>query len=1184
MDKILTALDYNAKFKNIIKDLTFEKAHVLVHQLNEPVDALLLAKIFEETNRNILYVAHNLFHAQKIIKRLGNILDDELISLYPVDEFFNVELLASSGEFKTMRLNTLTKTLNNEPRIYVTYVAGYTRPLIPKSIFKESFIKIKINEECKMEIFKQSLIELGYTAVTTVELQSHFSVRGGIIDVFPINSTNPIRIEFFGDEIDSIRLFSIDTQISINKINEVCIPPVYEVIMNASIKQDLIKYIESKYKNKIEKEQNEQVRNTFEETLLKEVSDFENYNNLNYYQRYIQKMYGKYESISDYIENPITIFNNYAQIKSNYNEIIESAVNTQIELLEHGKLFDSFDYLLSLEKLINKEAHMVYFEAHLPTNNIAIDSIFSLESKPTAQYFGNLDILLSDIRRWEKSQNIIFTVANDNERTKVRNFLLENGFEITEVETFKEAIFDKDDESNKTNIHILNSKIDMGFALNGYNAQVISFNDIYGVTTNKTGNIGFKQTFKDSVKLKSYDDLKIGDYLVHEAHGIGRYIGIENISTLGVKKDFIKIAYQGTDVLFVPIDKFDLVQKYIGKEGIRPKIHKLGSTTWIRQKNNVKSKVKDIADRLVKVYVEREQREGHSFDPDTSMQTEFESSFNFVETPDQLKAIEQVKQDMESKKPMDRLVCGDVGYGKTEVAIRAAFKAVMDSKQVAFLAPTTILTHQHYQTLLKRTEGFPIKIALLNRFVTLKRQREILAEIEKGYIDIIIGTHRLLSKDVIFKDLGLLIVDEEQRFGVLHKERIKEIKTNVDILTLTATPIPRTLQMSLVGIRGLSTINTPPKNRYPIQTYVTEENDNVIKNAIEREIARDGQVLYLYNFVEDIEEKANKIKKLVPEARVTFAHGQMKRVELEKTILDFVNAKYNVLVCTTIIETGMDIPAANTLIVSQADRLGLSQLYQIRGRVGRSDRIAYAYFTYKKDKVLSEIALKRLNTIRDFTELGSGFKIAMQDLSIRGAGDILGSEQSGFIDSVGFNMYNQLLKEAIEEAKENKDCVDEEKPEVVENEMTFSLKVDTYIPSWYIYDEGIKIDLYKRIRTISKINEYNDIDEEFKDRFGDYPKEVENLMIAYFVLNRAKKMNIKSIVEQNKFIEIIFSKEASEKVDGNLMFSGLEDIGKNIRIAYKKQRIHIYIDKVDARFTLQLKEIFVKIDQFLFLT
>lgn len=1174
MDKVLKILDYDDQVKNLIKDLKHDRNHSLIHQLNEPVDALLLLKIFEENKRSVLYVAQNLFYAQKMVKRLNMLVEDTKVNLYPVDEFFNVELLASSGEFRTKRLNTLISTLGNEPKIYVTYVAGYTRPLMPKGIFKNSFLNLELNAEYELIDFKKKLIELGYSLVHTVETQSQFSMRGGIVDIFPINTSNPVRIEFFGDEIDSIRYFRVDTQTSIDKVERVVIPPVYEIMITEEIQEKLIQYVKDGYEAKIEQTENDFIKDNIKETLAKEIADIENYSRLSEYQKYINIIYDEKSSISDYLEDPIVIFNNYTQTMASYNEILESATSTQQELIDEGKLLSHFDYVLDVKKLISLEKSLVYFEAHLPNNNIAIDSMYAFEYVPNAQYFKNVDILISDIKRWQEKQQVLITVNNDKEKAVIKSLIEEKGMKLNDI-SYYEALMESDNKPS-SNIFVMKSNIDVGFSAKNLNLQVVTFVDIYGETVHKTPNNGFKHFSKDSVKIKSHDDLQIGDYLVHETHGIGRYIGIENISTSGSKKDFLKIAYQGTDVLFVPIDSFDLVQKYIGKEGLRPKIHKLGSTSWTRQKNNVKKKVQDIADRLVKVYTEREKREGHKYEPDTQMQNEFESNFKFIETPDQEKAIEQVKKDMESKKPMDRLICGDVGYGKTEVAIRAAFKAVMDGKQVAFLAPTTILTHQHYQTLLKRVEGFPVNVALLNRFVTAKKQNEILKNIEKGYVDIVVGTHRLLSKDVKFKDLGLLVIDEEQRFGVLHKERIKELKVNVDILTLTATPIPRTLQMSLVGIRSLSTINTPPKNRYPVQTYVVEESDTVIKNAIEREISRDGQVLYLYNIVEDIETKVAKVSKLVPEAKVRYAHGQMKRVELEKTILDFIKGDFNVLVCTTIIETGMDIPSANTLIVSNADKFGLSQLYQIRGRVGRSDRIAYAYFAYKKDKILSEIALKRLDTIKNFTELGSGFKIAMQDLAIRGAGDILGAEQSGFIDSVGFNMYNQLLKEAIEEAKDSPDEIDENTSEneiINKNKMKFSLMVDTYIPSSYIYDEGTKIDLYKRIRQIDNTGMLKAICEELLDRFGKYPTEVENLLTAYLALNLGTKMEVIKIVEEKKFIEIVFSKVLSTKVDGNKLFEMINNIGENVKIIYKDEKIMIYIEKIIDEYITQLRKV-----------
>ena len=646
--------------------------------------------------------------------------------------------------------------------------------------------------------------------------------------------------------------------------------------------------------------------------------------------------------------------------------------------------------------------------------------------------------------------------------------------------------------------------------------------------------------------------------MVHVQHGIGQYIGIETLETNGARKDFLMIAYRGGDKLYVPIDKIEMVQKYVGSEGAKPKIHKLGTSEWEKTKAKVKKTVKDIADKLIKIYAKREHLPGYAFSKDTIEQHAFENAFPYVETDDQLRAVAEIKEDMEAPHPMDRLLIGDVGYGKTEVAMRAAFKAVQDGKQVAYLAPTTILSKQHYESFVARFKDFDVKIGLLNRYVSIKEQQELLTNIKSGKINIVVGTHRILSKDVIFKDLGLLIIDEEQRFGVEHKEKIKEFKTEVDVLTLTATPIPRTLQMSMIGIRSLSLIETPPMNRYPVQTYVLEEHDGVIRDAIERELARDGQVFYLYNRVSDIEKRAARIQKLVPDAVVEYAHGQMSKEQLEQTMADFEERKFNVLVCTTIIETGIDIPNANTLIISDSYRLGLSQLYQLRGRVGRSDRIAYAYCMYPRNKVLTENAEKRLQTIKEFTELGSGFKIAMRDLAIRGAGDMLGAQQYGFIDTVGLDLYTQLLSEAVVHAREgsNFEVASFELPKL---EFDFPTKVDAYRPDFYISDESTKIEIYQKIKKVTNDEEYKDVIDELIDRFGDFPDDVKYLIDLTFLKNITEPYIEKTKSTKNT-IEFILKEEITQDIDGQKLFEAVHKIGSMIRLAYKDNRINIIFD------------------------
>ena len=663
------------------------------------------------------------------------------------------------------------------------------------------------------------------------------------------------------------------------------------------------------------------------------------------------------------------------------------------------------------------------------------------------------------------------------------------------------------------------------------------------------------KTISNAEKIKSYQDLKVGDYVVHVHHGVGRYLGVETLEVGDVHRDYIKLQYKGTDQLFVPVDQMDQVQKYVASEDKSPKLNKLGGSEWKKTKAKVQQSVEDIAEELIALYKEREMSVGYQFGEDTAEQQAFELDFPYELTPDQAKSIEEIKADMELQKPMDRLLCGDVGYGKTEVAIRAAFKAVMEGKQVAFLVPTTILAQQHYETLIERMQDFPVEIQLVSRFRTAKEVRKTKEGLKSGYVDIVVGTHKLLSKDIRYKDLGLLIVDEEQRFGVRHKERIKTLKTNVDVLTLTATPIPRTLHMSMLGVRDLSVIETPPENRFPVQTYVLEQNTNFIKEALERELSRDGQVFYLYNKVQSIYEKREQLQMLMPEASIAVAHGQMTERDLEETMLSFINGDYDILVTTTIIETGVDVPNANTLIIEEADRFGLSQLYQLRGRVGRSSRIGYAYFLHPTNKGLTETAEDRLQAIKEFTELGSGFKIAMRDLNIRGAGNLLGKQQHGFIDSVGFDLYSQMLEEAVNEKR----GITEETPDTPEVEMVLNL--DAYLPAEYIQNEQAKIEIYKKLRKVENEAQLDHIRDELMDRFNDYPIEVERLLDSVQIKMHALRAGVTLIKDQGKTVDITLSVQGTKDIDGEALFKQTQPLGRAMKVGVQDGVMKVTLKK-----------------------
>lgn len=761
------------------------------------------------------------------------------------------------------------------------------------------------------------------------------------------------------------------------------------------------------------------------------------------------------------------------------------------------------------------------------------------------QFYGQYDIMRSEFQRYvQNDYTIVVLVETETKVERIQAML--NEMHIPTVKNIHSGIA-------SGQAIVTEGSLSEGFELPYMQLVVITERELFKTKQKKQRKRS--KTISNAEKIKSYQDLKVGDYVVHVHHGVGRYLGVETLEVRDVHRDYIKLQYKGTDQLFVPVDQMDQVQKYVASEDKSPKLNKLGGSEWKKTKAKVQQSVEDIAEELIALYKEREMSVGYQFGEDTAEQQAFELDFPYELTPDQAKSIEEIKADMELQKSMDRLLCGDVGYGKTEVAIRAAFKAVMEGKQVAFLVPTTILAQQHYETLIERMQDFPVEIQLVSRFRTAKEVRKTKEGLKSGYVDIVVGTHKLLSKDIRYKDLGLLIVDEEQRFGVRHKERIKTLKTNVDVLTLTATPIPRTLHMSMLGVRDLSVIETPPENRFPVQTYVLEQNTNFIKEALERELSRDGQVFYLYNKVQSIYEKREQLQMLMPEASIAVAHGQMTERDLEETMLSFINGDYDILVTTTIIETGVDVPNANTLIIEEADRFGLSQLYQLRGRVGRSSRIGYAYFLHPTNKVLTETAEDRLQAIKEFTELGSGFKIAMRDLNIRGAGNLLGKQQHGFIDSVGFDLYSQMLEEAVNEKR----GITEETPDTPEVEMVLNL--DAYLPAEYIQNEQAKIEIYKKLRKVENEAQLDDIRDELMDRFNDYPIEVERLLDSVQIKIHALRAGVTLIKDQGKTVDITLSVQGTKDIDGEALFKQTQPLGRAMKVGVQDGVMKVTLKK-----------------------
>lgn len=1108
---------------------------------------LFAASIYKRMNRPLFIVTYNMLQAQKIYEDLGQICPSDQLYLYAADELIAADLSVASPELRAQRIETINFLCKNEKGIVIAPIAGLRKILPPKSLWEKHLIHLHVDDEIDLEETLQTFVQMGYSRNDMVSAPGEFSIRGGIIDIYPLTEENPIRIELFDNVVDSIRSFDIENQRSMEKLEVVMIGPATEIVLEASNFERLATKLEQALADSLKKIKDDKVK---ESLVLETEHDLELIKQGQHPEqifKYLSFAYEKPASLLDYLlPDTVICMDEISRIVETKDSLEKEEAEWQVSLLGEGKLVHSTWISHDVMKILHESnCPIVYFSLFLRhIQNVNPQNIINLSGKQMQNFHGQINILKTEMERWQKSDYTVIFLGADKKRVEKLERVLDD-YTIDVVNNFD------GDNLIAGKSQIIQGQLSSGFELPMHKLAVITEAELFNTKVKRRPIRS--QKLSNAEKIQSYSELKVGDYVVHVNHGIGKYLGITTLEINGVHKDYLQIKYQGTDKLFVPIEQINLVQKYVGAtEGKEPKLYKLGGSEWKRVKRKVQSSVQDIADDLIKLYAEREASVGYAFSPDGDMQREFEASFPYKETEDQLRSIQEIKQDMERSRPMDRLLCGDVGYGKTEVALRAAFKAIMDGKQVAFLVPTTILAQQHYETMQERFADFPIKIGILNRFRTRKEQQETIKGLKNGTIDIVVGTHRLLSKDVTYHDLGLLIIDEEQRFGVTHKEKIKKLKTNVDVLTLTATPIPRTLHMSLLGVRDLSVIETPPENRFPIQTYVMEMNPALVKEAIERELARDGQVYYLYNNIEDIERKAEQISMLVPDAKVLYAHGRMTERELESVILSFLEGEADVLVTTTIIETGIDIPNVNTLIVENADRMGLSQLYQLRGRVGRSNRVAYAYFTYKKDKVLTEAAEKRLQAIKEFTELGSGFKIAMRDLSIRGTGNILGAQQHGFIESVGFDLYSQMLKEEIEKRKG-------ELPKQEEAQVEIDLDIDAYIPDKYIQDGYQKIEMYKRFRGISEIEEISELQDEMIDRFGDYPEEVDRLLTIAKIKVIARQVGIETVKKVKDDVQIIFSGEASKNISAQELVQLYKPFGRKVGFGMEDNKFKVVL-------------------------
>ncbi|WP_144428569.1 transcription-repair coupling factor [Defluviitalea phaphyphila] len=1142
-------------YKKLLNNLKSHKSPILATGTIDSQKSHLIYAIKTHTNRPIIIVTHNEMKAKEIYEDMKFFIEDN-IYIYPSKDvlFYNADV--HSIDIVVQRLNVLKALIDNKNPVIILSIEALLDRLVKKDIFTKFILKFKVGDIVSIKELTKNLVLMGYEHSEIVESPGQFSLRGGIIDVYSSTSSNPYRIEFWDDEIDSIRSVDPITQRSIDKEQEIEIFPMREVVFEEEMIKEAINAIEkesSKNISKLEKQGLNEEKAILENTVNNIIEKLKNEKNFQGIEGYIKYFYKDTVTLTEYLDkDTIFLVDEPIRIKEKCNNVIQEFEDSMKERLKKGyilprqmeAIFRYEDILYSIEPF--DKVLMTMLTQSI--KDFTIKEVVNFSVKPINSFYNKLDILEKDILFWkQRNFRIVILCGPKSKGDRLKKELAQKNIESSYKTDLSKPI-------QKGEVVIYSGSLHKGFEYGLIDFVVISDKEVFGEEKKKRKS---KKKVKGK-KIEVFTDLKVGDYVVHENHGIGIYQGIEKIVVDNVSKDYLKIKYLDNGILYVPINQMDIVQKYIGREGKGPKLNKLGGSEWIKAKAKVKKAVADLAKELIELYAKRQKSRGYKYGPDTVWQKEFEDMFPYEETADQIKAIEEVKKDLESDKIMDRLLCGDVGYGKTEVAIRAAFKVVQEGKQVAYLVPTTILAQQHYNTFVQRMKDFPIKIGVLSRFRTPKEQRQTIEGLKRGIIDIVIGTHRLLSKDIMFKDLGLLIVDEEQRFGVAHKEKLKHLKENVDVLTLTATPIPRTLHMSLVGIRDMSILEEPPEERYPVQTYVMEYNPEFIRDAINREIGRNGQVYYLYNRVKNIDKVAAQIQKLVPEAVVSYAHGQMSERELENIMVEFINGKIDVLVCTTIIETGLDIPNVNTIIIQDADCMGLSQLYQLRGRVGRSNRIAYAYLMYQKDKVLQEGAEKRLQAIKEFTEFGSGFKIAMRDLEIRGAGNILGAQQHGHMDAVGYDLYCKLLEEAVSK---------ESGQEVKENfETSIDLNISAYIPSAYIQNEMQKLEIYKKIATIQNEKDYFDLQEEIEDRYGDLPKSVQNLLDISLLKAEAHDLEILSITQKGNNINLTFKEDAH--IDPTKISEILSKYKKNLKFVAVKTPYFIYSLKNEKKESL----------------
>ena len=1135
-DNLVQALKSGKGPLQVTGTLDSQKVHLMYELGEASAFAWKLVVTYDDTRAKEIYDDFRSFTSQ--------------VWLYPAKDllFYSADI---HGNLMTrQRIAVLRHLMEDKEGVVVTTMDGLMDHLLPLKYLREQSISVESGQVIDLDVWKERLVAMGYERMAQVDGMGQFSIRGGIVDIFPLTEEVPVRIELWDDEVDSIRTFDLESQRSVEQLENITIYPAAEVVLSGDQLAAGIRRLETEEKayEKALREQHKPEEahriHTIIEELRNGLDEGWRIGGLDAYLRYFcpdtvsfLEYFPQGESVI-YLDEPARLKEKGETVELEFRE-------SMVHRLEKGYLLPGQTELLypAAEVLarIQKPVAVMLTGLDQKLPGMKVNRKFSIDVKNVNSYQNSFEMLIKDLTRWKKEgYRVILLSASRTRASRLASDLREYGLRAYCPDVRAAERGDSPGEENVIpesgntdsagaavhkvqpgEILVTYGNLHRGFEYPLLKFVFITEGDMFGVEKKRKRR---KKTNYQGKAIQSFSELSVGDYVVHEEHGLGIYKGIEKVERDKVIKDYIKIEYGDGGNLYLPATRLESIQKYAGAEAKKPKLNKLGGTEWNKTKTRVRGAVQEIAKDLVKLYAARQEKAGFQYGTDTVWQREFEELFPYDETDDQMDAIDAVKKDMESRRIMDRLICGDVGYGKTEVALRAAFKAVQDSKQVVYLVPTTILAQQHYNTFVQRMKDFPVRVDMLSRFCTPARQKRTLEDLRKGMVDIVIGTHRVLSKDMQFKDLGLLIIDEEQRFGVAHKEKIKHLKENVDVLTLTATPIPRTLHMSLAGIRDMSVLEEPPVDRTPIQTYVMEYNEEMVREAINRELARNGQVYYVYNRVTDIDEVAGRVQALVPDAVVTFAHGQMREHELERIMADFINGEIDVLVSTTIIETGLDIPNANTMIIHDADRMGLSQLYQLRGRVGRSNRTSYAFLMYKRDKLLREEAEKRLQAIREFTELGSGIKIAMRDLEIRGAGNVLGAEQHGHMEAVGYDLYCKMLNQAVLALKG--ETLEEDSYETV-----VECDIDAYIPGRYIKNEYQKLDIYKRISAIETEEEYMDMQDELMDRFGDIPRSVENLLKIAAIRALAHRAYVTEVVINRQEVRLNMYQKAKLQVE-----------------------------------------------------